>query len=84
MLVYTGKINYANYARDELITVIFEEDSSTMDESVVAIWQWTQNDAGVRKANSIHVGSLNGIKKLGNGAREIEFLQNQAKESYYW
>ncbi|KAB8210312.1 hypothetical protein BDV34DRAFT_220904 [Aspergillus parasiticus] len=84
MLVYTGKINYENYAQDELITVIFEQDSDTMDESVVAIWQWTENYAGERKANSIHVGSLNGIRKLGSGEREIEFLQNQAEESYYW
>ncbi|KAE8397789.1 hypothetical protein BDV37DRAFT_264880 [Aspergillus pseudonomiae] len=84
MLVYTGKINYGSYAQDEIITVIFGENSATMDEPVIATWQWTQNAAGERKANSIHIGTLNGLRNLNTGERQIEFLQNQASESYYW
>ncbi|KAE8376393.1 hypothetical protein BDV26DRAFT_265650 [Aspergillus bertholletiae] len=84
MLVYTGKLNYGSYAQDEIITVIFGGNSATMDEPVVATWQWTENAAGETKANSLHVGSLNGLRNLSNGEREIEFLQNQAEESYYW
>ncbi|KAE8367063.1 hypothetical protein BDV27DRAFT_155299 [Aspergillus caelatus] len=34
--------------------------------------------------DSIHVGTLNGFKRKNTGEVEIEFLQNQAAESYYW
>lgn len=84
MRVYTGKINYENYAQNEIINVVFKEDGETIDEPVVAAWQWTQDAYGERKANSIHVGTLNGLRKLNTGEMEIEFLQNQATESYYW
>ncbi|KNG82460.1 hypothetical protein ANOM_009272 [Aspergillus nomiae NRRL 13137] len=84
MRVYTGKINYGSYAQDEIINVIFGEDCETMNEPVTATWQWTRNAAGERKANSIHVGTLNGLKHRNEGETEIEFLQNQALDSYYW
>ncbi|KAE8133637.1 hypothetical protein BDV38DRAFT_257805 [Aspergillus pseudotamarii] len=84
MLVYTGKINYESYCQDEIITVIFDEDTESIDGPVVATWQWTQDAYGKKKANSIHVGTLNGLRKLNTGEKEIEFLQNQAQESYYW
>ncbi|KAE8331493.1 hypothetical protein BDV39DRAFT_201142 [Aspergillus sergii] len=84
MLVYTGKLNYDSYARNEIITVIFGGEATTVNEPVVATWQWTENAAGEKKANSPSFGSLNEVKYVSYAEREVTFFKKEAEQTYYW
>lgn len=83
MLIYVGKLNYAPYASDEVITVVFR-DNIQIGDRVSAIFQWTKDSSGRAKANSIAHGTVNKVSINGSGEKEIEFFFDEKDSTYYW
>lgn len=52
--IWTGKINWPNYATNEMATFIVPEGFGK-DKPVLAIWQWTKNGEGKPKNPNLHV-----------------------------
>ncbi|KAJ5966669.1 hypothetical protein N7501_002917 [Penicillium viridicatum] len=84
MFVYVGKLNYHPYAKDEIISIIFNGDITTVDESVISINQWTKAADGKEKKNAFRSGTLTRVKQLRPGLKEIVFFDHDKAESYYW
>ncbi|KAK1728326.1 uncharacterized protein BDZ83DRAFT_648886 [Colletotrichum acutatum] len=52
--IWTGKINWPNYATNEMATFIVPEGFGK-DKPVLAVWQWTKNGEGKPKNPNVHV-----------------------------
>jgi hypothetical protein len=63
-LVYTGKLNWLNYAADDMITVVVP-NSLDWGEPICAYWQWTVNAKGAEKSNYDAVGFVDSSTKAG-------------------
>jgi len=63
-LVYTGKLNWLNYATDDMIIVVVP-NSLDWGETICAYWQWTVNANGAEKSNYDAVGFVDSSTKAG-------------------
>ncbi|KAK0374210.1 hypothetical protein CLIM01_08430 [Colletotrichum limetticola] len=52
--IWTGKMNWPNYATNEMATFIVPEGFGK-DKPVLAVWQWTKNGQGKPKNPNVHV-----------------------------
>ncbi|KAI1791076.1 hypothetical protein LXA43DRAFT_451549 [Ganoderma leucocontextum] len=76
-VVYTGKLTYAQYAKDEMITLVLPAGFSP-DAPVGLYYQFTVDAKGVSKRNQVDIGTLSGVEKAANGTVTAVF-----KASYY-
>lgn len=79
-----GKLNYEPYANNEIFTVIFRGDITTLDEPVITINQWTKDAKGEEKANSFGSGTLDRVRQVRPGVKEIEFFKSEKDSTWYW
>lgn len=63
-LVYTGKLNWLNYAVDDMIIVVVP-NSLDWGEPICAYWQWTVNPKRAEKSNHDAVGFVDSSTKAG-------------------
>ncbi|KAK1659959.1 hypothetical protein BDP55DRAFT_732827 [Colletotrichum godetiae] len=66
--IWTGKINWPNYATNEMATFIVPEGFGK-DKPVLAVWQWTQNGEGKPKNPNLHVAKQNTFSSSGKGVK---------------
>ncbi|KAG7086110.1 hypothetical protein E1B28_003624 [Marasmius oreades] len=60
MFTFNGKLNWFKYAVNETITVVFPAGFAVNDP-VCAFWQWTEDAAGNKKANTTQLGFINSV-----------------------
>lgn len=65
-VVYTGKLTYAGFAKDEMITLVLPAGIAP-DAPVGLYYQWTIDAKGVPKRNQVDVGKLSGVQNLADG-----------------
>ena len=75
--IYTGKLNYGQYAKDEMITLVVPA-GIFFDAPVGFYYQWTVDDKGVPKRNQVDVGTFCGVDVLQDGS-----VVGAYKASYY-
>ncbi|PIL37691.1 hypothetical protein GSI_01385 [Ganoderma sinense ZZ0214-1] len=76
-VTYTGKLNYYQYATNEMITLILPAGISS-DAPVGLYYQFTKDDNGVAKRNGAEVGTLSDMTN-GTDGTVIAFFRS----SYY-
>ncbi|RUP48656.1 hypothetical protein BC936DRAFT_144228 [Jimgerdemannia flammicorona] len=75
MHVYTGKLNWYNYAVDEIFTIVVP-NVFNYGEPILAYWQWTQDDSGTKKKNVSVVGKIDSIIHTAS-EQKIGFFYDQ-------
>lgn len=65
-VVYTGKLTYGGFAKDEMITLVMPAGISP-NAPVGLYYQWTVDAKGVPKRNQVDVGTLSGVQNLTDG-----------------
>ena len=77
-VTYTGKLNYLEYARNEMVTLVLPTGQISPDAPAGLFYQFTVDGAQVPKRNEIAVGTLSNVAKAANGTVVAAF-----ETSYY-
>lgn len=71
-LVYVGKLDWFNYAVNEMITIVVPSPGSyNTGDTVCVYWQWTVDATGAKKKNRDFVGPMEVLSTAGDGSETL-------------
>ncbi len=70
-LVYTGKLDWFYYAKNEMITLVVPSPSFSDGNTVCVYWEWTVTSTGLKKANHDWVAPMKISSKTEDGVKQL-------------